>query len=127
MNKKIYIISFVSLVAILVLVLCAEIVREGTKNGPSVSVPEAVYAKCVCSDTAPFRITVDKNGVAYIGNERAAMDRLDEALSELNPNECWAKLRVDGECPFGKLEPILAVLEDRKIGYTTFSVYEKYE
>lgn len=125
MNKKVYIISIASLIAILVLVLCAEIFREGGKNGPSVSVPGAVCAKCISIDTAPFRVTVDEIGVIYLENEQVSAAQLEEVLSELDPRDCWIKLRVDGECPFGKLEPVLAILENKKIGYATFSVYEK--
>jgi biopolymer transport protein ExbD len=125
MNKKIYIISFISLIAILAPLIGLTVVREGVKNGPSVSLPGAVYAKSISSDTAPFRITVNKDGALYIIDERLSMAQLEETLSKLNPEDCWIQLRVDSECKFGKLEPVLSLLKDQRFGFTTFSVYEK--
>lgn len=140
-------IVFASLFGILMLVFAREVVIERYRNGPPVNLPEVSYGAIVCSTCEVMMISVGPNGEISTRNKTMLPEELEWTLAEKikdNPRmkdwfinaeeeiyrdefvtDIGIHLRVDANCPFEKLHPVLQILERRKIRWAYFRVTEE--
>lgn len=143
---KIIAVVFASLFGITMLTFAREVVTERYRNGPPLDLPEAYYGSTVCSTCEVMMISVDPNGEISTRDSTMSLKELEWTLLrkiEDNPRvkenfinaqgeiyrdevvrEIGIHLRVDANCPFGKIQPILRMLERRKIRWAYFRVAE---
>ena len=117
---KIFTISFIGVLAALVMLFGIYVDKD---NPHHINVPTAAYGKCIYLCDAVLNVTIDSTGNVYDRKEPITLDQLEEIIRINNISNVL--LRVDQDCKFGDLQPILSVLNKPEITLTTFRVAEE--
>jgi biopolymer transport protein ExbD len=133
---KIYSIVGVSLFAIGMLIFARAVIIEQYFFGIPLDLPRATYSKCI-SPFENLQITIDQNGNISNREKKLTPEEFQAILIETiadNPrstntytnligrvihqeyvNEITIQLRVDSQCPYKNLRPILKILREQNI------------
>jgi biopolymer transport protein ExbD len=96
-------------------------------NKVPVKIPSAVYAKVPEDTTDRFEISVQKNGVFFVGKRQVSLPQLKEILrSEIEQNSnLRVQIRADGEVKYKVNEKIMEACADVGASDLIFSAFEE--
>jgi len=117
---KIFTVSLIGLLAILVLLFGIYVNKD---NPHPIDIPSASHGKVVSTDKAHLWVTVDQAGNIYRDKEKMSLVDFEKQI--LSGKYGCIDLRVDSNCTFENLKPILEKMNKPEIDYTCFKVAEE--